>query len=374
MTATATDLHNEKKLYMALELSNSNWRLAFGDGTHERQVNIEAWDQRGTQAAIAKAKKRFGLGEDTRVLSCYEAGRDGFGIHRFLISIGVQNIVVDSASIEVNRKMRRAKTDKIDARKLLDMLFRYYEYKEKKTWSVVHVPGLSEEDERRPHRERERLMKEHTAHIARIRSLLVLHGVQIVGPIRAKTLSSCRDWQGNALAPSLHEELKREIERLELTEKQVDQIEAKQVEDLKELKTEADRKAVKLMKLKSVGMVTGLCIGKEFFGWRKFKNRRQVGNLAGLTGTPYSSGDLKRELGISKAGNARVRALMIELAWVWLRHQPQSELSKWFRARFAAGGKRMRRIGIVALARKLLIAFWKYVEFDEIPVGAIIKA
>lgn len=360
--------HSEKGLYLAIECGRKEWKLAFGDGEKERQGTIAAGDLNGLRRQVERARARFDLAADVQVYSCYEAGRDGFWIHRLLRAEGIENVVVDPASIEVQRRGRRVKTDRLDARKLLAMLRRYWVYGERKTWRVVRVPDEGQEDARRPHRERERLVKERTGHRARIRSLLALHGVR-VGRFPARA-SEVRDWQGKALPAATVAEMDRELERLGIVEAQL-----KCLEEIRKsaAETPAVRQARKLARVKGVGAQTGWLLAHEFF-WRSFRNRREVGAAAGLVGCPYDSGDSRVEQGISKAGSARVRVVMTEMAWRWLMFQPQSDLSRWYQRRFGTGPGRMRRIGIVALARKLLIALWKYLEHDEVPLGATVKA
>ncbi len=363
-------------LYMALELSKKLWKLAFSDGEKKRVVTIKAKNLLELQEAITKAKAKFGLPKEARVVSCYEAGRDGFWLHRFLVSTGIENKVVDSSSIEVNRRARRAKTDGIDAGKLLGLLRRYWGG-ERDVYSVVRVPSESQEDARRLHRELERLKKERGQHITRIRSLLTLHGIEVSyvgGSDWAEQVSGFRQWDGSPLPGELKAELLREGERLTLVRQQISALEAEQRRRERESDDPMIRKIVQLQQLGAIGQVSAWVFIMELFGWRKFNNRRELASLVGLTPMPYNSGDSTVEQGISKAGSRRVRALLIEISWLWLRYQPDSELSQWFNRRFAAGGKRMRRIGIVALARKLLIALWRYLETGEIPAGATLKA
>ncbi|MCP5086731.1 MAG: IS110 family transposase [Rhodobacteraceae bacterium] len=363
-------------LYMALELSKKLWKLAFSDGKKKRLVTIKAKNLFELQEAIAKAKAKFGLAAEARVVSCYEAGRDGFWLHRFMVSIGIENQVVDSSSIEVNRRARRAKTDRIDAGKLLGMLRRYWGG-ERDVYSVVRVPSESQEDARRLHRELECLKKERGRHITRIRSLLTLHGIEVRyvgGSDWAEQVSGFRQWDGSPLLGELKGELLREGERLALVRQQIHALEAEQRRREHESDDPMIRKIVQLQQLGAIGPVSAWVFIMELFGWRKFNNRRELASLVGLTPMPYNSGDSTVEQGISKAGSRRVRALLIEISWLWLRYQPDSALSQWFNRRFAAGGKRMRRIGIVALARKLLIALWRYLETGEIPAGAHLKA
>lgn len=364
----------EKSVYMAMEISNKKWKLAFTDMERRRQVNVIARDITGLQRAIETAKEKFGIKGTCKVKSCYEAGRDGFWIHRMLEEMGVENIVVDPASIEVPRRGRRAKTDRLDAEKLLDLLVRYSAHGETRTWKVARVPDESVEDERRVMREQERLKKEDTMHCARIRSLLALHGVMANKLTGSKRVKILKDWAGRALPVGICVELEREFMRLELVREQLKVLKDMQKRRFEAPRTRIEIVAAKLGKIKGIGMIRGGVLSEEMLGWRKFRNRREVGALAGLTGTPYSSGDSNREQGISKAGNRRVRHQMIELAWQWIIYQPQSALSRWYGERFEHGSGRIRKVGIVALARKLLIALWKYVEFDEIPAGAIVKA
>lgn len=356
-------------LYMALELSDKQWKVAVSaGGMKARQYVVEGGNGAELLAVIEKAKQRFGMVGPVKVVCCYEAGREGFWLHRWLVDAGIENRVVDSSSIEVNRRQRRAKTDRLDAAKLLSMLIRHWGG-EKAVWQVLRVPARAEEDARRTHRELERLKGERTAHTNRIGSLLVLQGV------RARNIGG-RGWEarlagyGRQLGAHEAAELERESARLKLVQEQMRAIGAAQLELLK---SSPGLQIVHLARLMGIGVKSAWTLFYEFF-WRRFANRREVGSCAGLTGTPYQSGESSREQGISKAGNKRIRWLMIELAWGWLRYQPDSELSRWYAKRFAHGGQRQRRIGIVALARRLLIAIWRYLEQGVIPAGARLKA
>ena len=374
MNASGTTLQGKhtveaSELYMAFELGEKNWKLALGDGVRSpSRYTVAAGDTAALLECIAKAKARCGLAPAARVRSCYEAGRDGFWLHRWLIAQGIDNIVVDSASIEVNRRARRAKTDRLDGDKLLAMLLRYHA-DEPRVWSVVRVPTPEQEDARRAHRELGRLGHERIAHINRIRALLVLNN------LRVKYVGG-RLWQrwwtdhAQELPPCVRAEIERESARLLLVKKQMDTIEAAQREAVA---AGSEVQVARLARLRGIGMSSGWVLAKELFGWRRFRNRREVAGCLGLTPSPYASGESETEQGISKAGNRRARTLMVELAWSWLRYQPQSELSKWFNRRFAGGGKRLRRIGIVALARRLAVALWRYLEDGLIPQGAQLK-
>lgn len=359
-----------RKLFVSLELGNAKWHVAASDGaTRISSYTVSAGDGEALLAVIERARSRFGLGKEAEVLSCYEAGRDGFWLHRFLLAHGVHNHVIDSSSIEVNRRQRRAKTDRLDARKLLSMLVRFIHGE--KAWAVLRVPSEREEDERRPHRERERLVQERGEHISRIKGLLVLHNV------RPKRVGGRRwlQWlKALVIAPRLRAELERESERLALVDRQIAQLEREQAERL--ASSDQAPSLVKqraLQKLRGLGRIGPWVLVSELFGWRSFNNRRQVAGSAGLGSSPYRSGNLERDQGISKAGNARVRSLMVELAWSWLRYQPDSALSKWYAERFGRTGGRSRRIGVVALARRLLIALWRFVEHGVVPEGAKFK-
>jgi transposase len=370
---TQVNLHSKEALYTGIELGSKNWKLAMSAGDKIREVNVAYADEERLRLQLVKAKERLGLSADAPVFSCYEAGRDGFWIHRLLEKLGVHNMVIDPASIEVDRRKRRRKTDRLDAKKLVMLLMRYYQLGEKTHCKVVRVPTEADEDARRPHRELERLKKERTQHINRIRGLLAIHGVKVKN-VRKVPWDRLRDWEGKALGRDLIRELKRQSNRLEMVDEHVAQLEEERDKALNAAKTPAERVAAKLTGLKAVGPVSAWTLSHEFYSWRNFRNVREVGGLSGLTGTPYDSGESSREQGISKAGNPRVRRVAIELAWSWVRYQPDSALSQWWCERFAHGSKRMRKIGITAVARKLLVALWKYIKLDELPTGALLKA
>lgn len=369
---TQTEFYNDApRLYMAMELSRANWKLAFATGLggkfHKRDV--AAWEMERLLEEIAESKRRLDLPPDAPVFSCYEAGREAFSIHRLLTQAGIDNIVVDAASIEVNRRAKRAKTDNLDVVGLIERLVRHYDGQ--RVWSVVRVPSVQEEDARRPSREIERLKQERTQHRNRIRGLLLTQGVLLTRfQHQTRTLDALQTCDGRPLPDSLRGELTREVARLQLIENQIKELETEMVRRVEQADTTALRQAKALTLLRGIGVSSATLLATEFFGWREFKNRREVGAAAGLVGSPYSSGDSHREQGISKAGNTRVRARMIELAWLWLRYQPRSKQSRWFQEKFGQGQGRMRKIGAVALARRLLIDFWRLVENGVVPEGA----
>lgn len=374
MSSIHTVLHGEdtqllSELYMSFELSDKKWQLTLSDGRKGSSRHaVNAGDTAAVMQCIAKATERFKLQPQAKVHSCYEAGRDGWWLHRWLLAQGIDNIVVDSASIEVNRHARRAKTDRLDGDKLLSMLLRHHAGE--RVWSVLREPSAEDEDARRAHRELARLSKEQTAHSNRIASLLVLHN------LRPHTSIGGRDWarwwadHGEQLPPALRAEIERESARLALVKQHVRTLEAERRQELADGKQPL---VAQLAQLRAIGPKGAWILVKELFGWRRFANRRELAGCLGLAPTPYASGDSQVEQGISKAGNKRARTLLVELSWCWLRLQPQSDLSQWFNRRFASGGKRMRRVGIVALARRLAVALWRYLEHGEIPGGAVLK-
>lgn len=367
---------NQAVLYLAFELGERYWKLGFttGFGQRPRARTIAARDREALLGEIQRAYQRFGLPESTPVLSCYEAGRDGFWLHRYLTSQGLANLIVDSASIEVPRRKRRAKTDRLDLTKLLRMLIRY-QLGETKVWSVVQVPSVQAEDQRHLHRHLASLKGDRTRQINRIKGLLVGQGLTV--PLRndfLERLAQARLWDGSNVPPGLRARLEREYAQLQYIQEQIRALEAERRQALRTSADPAVQQVRQLLRLRGIGPTSAWLYVFEFFAWRNFRNRRQVGALAGLTPTPHQSGEEAQERGISKAGNRYVRALAIEIAWAWLQHQPTSQLSCWYQQRFGHGSKRLRKIGIVALARKLLIALWRYLETGVLPEGAVLKA
>lgn len=376
MSATQTNsTTHENVLYVALELGQNKWKLGAGVSCNQktRFEDVPGGDTVTLLLRIRAAKERFGLPADAKVKSCYEAGRDGFWLHRMLLSEGIENVIVDSSSIEVQRRRRRAKSDRLDAGKLLTMLVRFAGG-EARVWSVVNVPSAEDEDQRQLHRELKTLTEERTRQINRIKGLLVGQGVRLeeIKASFCQDLEEVRLWDGSPLPPHLHRRLRREFERLQLIDKQMRVLEEERNQELRTSTSKAVEQARRLMELHGVGINISWIYAMELFSWRNIRNRRELGSLTGLTPTPYTSGDSAREQGISKAGNRWIRSVAIELAWCWLQFQPQSALSIWYQQRFG-DGTRSRKIGIVALARKLLIALWRYLETGEIPQGAILS-
>ena len=368
------DNSNEGRLYLALELSKKTWKLGFSDGrcARARIRTIEAGDLQALGAEIGQAKRHYGLGESAGVVSCYEAGREGFWIHRALSEREVENVIVDSASIDVKRR-KRAKTDRLDAESLVHKLVRHTRG-ESNVWSVVRVPSAESEDARQLHREMEVLQQEQRQHRTRIQSLLFTQKIDVtVGPKVLRNLDQLRCWNGEPLPADMCERIRREYARLEVVTRQLIAIRKEQQERLKKRSTPPTEKILLLQQLCGLAMKSSWVFVMELFGWRRFSNRRELGSALGLAPVPYQSGNSSHDQGISRAGNRRVRRMAVEIAWCWLRYQPNSELSRWYQQRFGSGGKRMRRIGIVAMARRLMIDLWRYLEEGVVPGGAVMK-
>lgn len=368
-------------LFFALELSKATWKLGFATSAQRRARirDVPARDLGALFAEVEAAKARLGCAPDAALRSCYEAGRDGFWIHRALEARGVENVILEPASIEVSRRARNAKTDRLDVEKLVRLLVRYHAGEP--TIRVVRTPTVEAEDERLLPRQLKRLKKKRAQVTNAIRAALFRHGLDLDPrkPGFRRELRAARQWDGSRLPPGLRQEVDLLWKQLLLLDRQVKDLSQQQREALREVRrgtregTLAQRKAARLSELKGVGDIGAYVLSTEFFAWREFRNRGEVGALAGLTGTPFSSGSEARDQGISKAGNPRVRTIMVELAWCWLRFQPGSKTSRWFRDHVGKGGSRGKRKAIVAVARKLLVELWHWVEHGVVPVGALLK-
>ena len=363
------------RLLMSMELGRRQWKLGFTTGVGQRPrrrtLSTDAWDRLPEE--IAAAKIRFRLPADAPVISCYEAGRDGFWIHRYLTSLGVKNLVVDSSSIEVNRRARRAKTDRMDVEKLLAMLLRYAGG-EQTVWRIVRVPSEADEQRRQLHRELFTLKQDRTRVTNRIAGLLATVGVRLNVDARfGARLDRLTQWNGQPVAEALRVRLAREWQKVELMTTQIHDLEGARRAMIRQSRDEAVALVRQLLQLRGIGDNAAWLYVMEFFAWRGFRNRRQVGGSTGLVGTPYKSGALDHEQGISKAGNRRVRAMAVQIAWGWLTHQRQSALTQWYNRRFAHGGPGARKIGIVAVARRLVIDLWRYLDAGVLPEGAVLK-
>jgi transposase len=366
-------------IFVAIELSQKSWLVTVHSPDRDRisRHTLEGGDHVGMLALIGKVRSRAEqkLGGPLRVTSCYEAGYDGFWLHRLLLSAGIENFIFDAASIPVEQRGRRAKTDRIDGELLLRTLMAHLRG-EPRVVRIVKVPTVEQEDARRASRERERLVKEQTAHTNRIKALLRLHGMAVGYPRRRdwlKWLEQQRDCQGRPISPHLLAEVTREHARLMLVGEQLAALEQAQAAQAVPVPKAMIERRDQLQRLKALGPAFATTLTCELF-YKDFDNRRQVAAYCGLPPSPWRSGGIDREQGISKAGNPRARVKAIELAWLWRRHQPESELSRWFNTRTANAGKRARRIAIVALARKLMVALWRYLTTGLVPAGATMKA
>ena len=371
-TAAATPIGT---LLLAFELGERVWKLGFtmglGARPRVRQIPARATDR--VLEEIARAKVRFGLPATASVVSCYEAGREAFWLHRWLVAHAVSNHVIDSSSIEVNRRARRAKTDRLDLDGLLNLLARHH-HGDRHVWRVVRVPSVDEEDARQLHRTRETVQQDRTRLINRLRGLLTTQGLEL--PIEANFLTrleAAQLWDRTPIPAGLRARLQRGWAQLEFLNRTLAELDAERATLAPNPGTTMGRYINALPTLRGIGPIGTWVLATEIFGWRQIKNRRQLGGLVGLVPAAYQSGDSAHDQGITRAGNKHVRRLMVQLAWSWVRYQPDSALTAWYQGKFGRGSRRLRRIGIVALARKLLIALWHYVEHGEIPEGAIVK-
>ena len=362
-------------LLLAFELGQRSWKLGFtvGFGQRPRIRQIPAGAVAVLATEIAAAKKRLGLPLDAPVISCYEAGREGFWLHRYLVAQDITNYVVDSSSIEVNRRARRAKTDRLDLAGLLSLLARYVQG-DRRAWRVVRVPSVAEEDARHLPRTLEALTQDRSRLMSRLKSLLTTQGVSL--PIDARFLNrieAAHLWDGTRLPPGLQERLTRTWLQLQEVDGQIRELKPLRLTQPANLTPATSHALAQLLTMRAIGPIGASVLATEIFGWRRIRNRRELGALVGLVPAPYQSGETAYDQGITRAGNAHVRRVIVQLAWGWLRHQPDSALTHWYQQRFGGGGKRLRKIGIVALARKLLIALWRYLETGVVPDGAQLK-
>jgi transposase len=369
-TETATIL-------VSFELSQKDWLITLrqpGSAKLSRH-SLPAGDTAALEGLLWRHRQlaQRSHGNDIAIASIQEAGLDGFWLHRWLEQHGVDSQVVDAASIAAPRRKRRAKSDGIDGETLLRVLAAWRRG-EPRVCSMVQPASVEIEDQRRLIRERERLLSERVALTNRIGGLLLGQGVRGYQPLRADrhaVLATLRTGDGRDLPRRLHDEISRMLERIELLQRQIAAIEAEREALLRQ--AGAGSAPALLLDLRGIGPGFASVLWLECF-WRSFASRRQVASFGGLSPTPWRSGGIVREQGVSGGGQPRLRHTMIELAWLWLSHQPTSALSQWFRARTAQASKRDRRIAIVALARKLLVALWRYVSDGVVPEGAITKA
>ena len=363
--ATPTAAHYGT-IFVAIELSQKSWLVTLHspDKGKLSRHKLEGGDHAELLALIGRVRERAAraLGGVPAVVSCYEAGYDGFWLHRLLLAAGITNYVFDPASIAVDQRARRVKTDRIDGERMLRTLMAYLRG-EPRVVRIVRVPAPEQEDARRASRERGRLIKEQTAHTNRIKALLRLLGMAVGNPRRRDWLSwlaAQRDWQGQAVPPQMLSEIRHEHARLMLVRERLDAlVQASAAADPTPAAVQMTERSELLLRLKCLGPAFATTLTNEVF-YKDFRNRREVASYFGLTPSPWQSGGIDRDQGISKAGNPRARCAAIELAWLWLRHQPDSALTRWYRSAPHNASKRIKRIAIVALARKLMVALWRY--------------
>ena len=367
-------------MFISLELSRSVWlitSLTPGGGEKMSKHSVRAGDVAAllTRFSDLRRKASTRTGKSFPVVTIQEAGLDGFWLHRVLEREGIESHVVDPASIATSRRKRRAKTDKIDGEALLRALLAH-KRGEPRVCAMVRPPTPEDEDRRRLCRERKTLIAERVEHVNRTKGLLFAQGVSDYEPLRRdrrQRLDELKTGDGRPLSMHLKTQIGRELDRLELLLTQIKQTEIERDALLVAQQTAQPAPAGKmLLDLKGIGAEFAAVLWVEGL-FRQFDNRRQLAAYAGPAPTPWQSGSIDREQGVSKAGNARLRTTLIQLAWLWLRHQPQSALSRWFRERVARDGGRMKKTTIVALARKLLVALWKYVTAGVVVEGAVMK-
>ena len=378
MTETARALESTGSAWLdvSFELGSSTWVLACTTASatqRPRLRQIAARDLAGVEREFALAKVKLGLPADAPVRSCYEAGRDGFWLHRWLTSRGVRNVVVDSSSIEVNRRARRAKTDRLDASRLLALL-RRWAAGEPRVWSVVHVPTPEAEAARQLTREIATVRADRAAVRNRIQGLLATQGIRGALTRRfAARLRELRTGDGRPLPVAFQERLTREWTHLQTIAARLAALETARGQRITAAEDPVGCVAQRLCRLRGVGETSASLLSAELFATRTFRNPRQLGALTGLVPVPYRSDQRVQDQGISKAGRAELRRVSVQLAWCWLRWQPDSALAAWFTERFSRAGGRSRRIGIVAVARRLVIALWRFVAHGVVPPGAQLK-
>jgi transposase len=368
-------------IFVAIELSQKSWLVTLHSPDRDRMSrhSLASGDHAGLLALIGRERDRASraMGGIPAVASCYEAGYDGFWLHRLLLAAGITNYIFDPASIAVDQRARRVKTDRIDGEKMLRTLMAYLRG-EPRVVRIVQAPAAEQEDARRASRERGRLIKEQTAHTNRIKALLRLLGMAVGNPRRRDWLSwlaAQRDWQGQAVPPRMLSEIRHEHARLMLVRERLEALaQASAQADPAPAVVQMTERSELLLRLKCLGPAFATTLTNEVF-YKDFRNRREVASYFGLTPSPWRSGGIDRDQGISKAGNPRARCAAIELAWLWLRHQPESALTRWYRSRtHNNASKRNKRIAIVALARKLMVALWRYLTTGLLPEGALLKA
>ncbi len=367
-------MSSENTVHLAIELSVSTWLIAYRlpEAEKARFHRVEGGDTKALLALIRDLQSRSlaKLSETVDVACCFEAGRDGVWLSRFLTAQGIAVYVLEPTSILVSRRARRVKTDRLDAEGMLRVLAAW-RAGDRKVCSMVRVPTPEQEDAKRPHRERQHLVQERVRVENRIEALLFAQGIRKRPSLRtwSRSLDELRTGDGRALPPLLRAELDRLRRRLSLLLEMIRELEAEQAEALTTpAKDSAGQQIAALQRIRGIGPNFSAVLVREVF-YRDFENRRQLASYVGIAPTPHQSGEMDRDRHISRAGNPRARTTLVQLAWLWLRYQPGSDLASWFRERVGVLQGRTWRIAIVALARKLLIALWRYVATGVIPAG-----
>jgi transposase len=364
------------KLAIVVEIAAAKWVVAsHGGGASAIRRKVLSEERATTRlealvSEVVRARERLGAGDGARVVVAYEAGQEGFWLVRALQARGIEAEVIDPSSLQVDRRARRAKTDRLDADALVRALWRWMDG-DGQALRMVRVPAVADEDNREWQRERDRLMRERCGCVDRICKKLRTQGVWITldqrtrQRLRERTLQG---FDGQPLGPMLQQMLAIELDRVEAAEAKLAQLQRQ----LPELSPVAAERIERLTRLRGIGAIGARLLALLLF-WRSFDNRRQLGACTGLVSVPYDSGTLRQDQGISKAGDPRLRAALVELAWMWLRYQPDSAIARWFAARTQGQSKRGKRIMIVAVARRLAIALWRYLKHEELPEGAKLK-
>lgn len=371
MTIGKEQSERQQTLYAAIELSKKSWVLSVA---HPDRTKPSIYRLAGGDFEALVARLRAAAGAVVRIVVCYEAGYDGFWLARRLGGAGIECRVLDPASLQVNRRARRVKTDRIDALMLLRAVIAI-DRGDHHVCAVVRVPTIEEEDTRRSHRERQRLVRERTGHINRIKGLLFGQGIRGIEPKLRLTridFAALVTAEGHSLPDRLRRELEREYARLAVVEDQIRSVEKER--DLADAQDPSvEKKRQMLMLIPGIGGTTAAVMAREIFA-RSFNSRSHLGSYLGLTPSAFDSGSSTRCQGISKAGNSWARRILIEIAWIWQSRHPESPLSRWYKARTKAQSPRIRRIMLVAMARKLAITLWRYVETGTVPEGVELDA
>jgi len=362
-------------LYVAMELGAREWLLVMSDGTGagQRRVRVAPGDGAAVARALRGARARFGMAADAPVRSCYEAGRDGFWPHRWVTARGVINLVVDSSSIEVPRRGGRVKTDRLDGEHLLRLLVRHWRG-ERSVWHVVQVPSVVAEEARHASRSLTTWQRERTRYRNRIHSLLALHGVRLrVDAHFPARLVAARDWAGAPLPPGVCARLMTTWRVWQAVDAERRAHRTAEQQAVRAAGTPMQARAAQLTRLAGIGTRSATILSDELFS-RDLRNRRQVGALAGLVSAHARSGTIRHDHGLAPGGLRAIKRIAVEIAWSWIRFQPRSALTQWYQQRFGGGGATTRRIGIVALARRVIIALWRYTTSGAVPAGAVLTA